>query len=147
MLKPMVTENLRFKARDRLYRQVADRITNLIDYGTLRPGQQRWMHLAPFVVGDGHSDSVNGVLYDTGHGYPAARFDRPGSIHGMVYVLRAELLDECLQLLDEVEGAVLDLFHRVSVTTTAGLAAWAYEYGGENRFAEIRSGEWVSRPV
>ena len=24
----------------------------------------------------------SGTLYDTGHGYPAARFDRPGSIHG-----------------------------------------------------------------
>jgi gamma-glutamylcyclotransferase (GGCT)/AIG2-like uncharacterized protein YtfP len=122
-------------------------IDHLFVYGTLRPGQQRWQHLAPFVVGDGHSDSVSGVLYDTGHGYPAARFDRSGSICGMVYALRVERLDECLELLDEVEGAVLDLFHRVAVTTSAGLAAWAYEYGGENRFPEITSGDWVSRAV
>lgn len=122
-------------------------VDHLFVYGTLRPGQQRWQHLAPFVIDDGRSDSVNGALYDTGRGYPAARFDRSGSIHGMVYTLRAERLDECLHLLDEVEGAVIDLFHRVTVTTSSGLAAWAYEYGGENQFVEIRSGDWVGRTV
>jgi gamma-glutamylcyclotransferase (GGCT)/AIG2-like uncharacterized protein YtfP len=122
-------------------------ITHLFVYGTLRPGEQRWNHLAPFVVDDGHADSVNGALYDTGNGYPAARFDRPGSIRGMVYELRVERLAECLELLDEVEGAVLDLFHRVAVTTSASLAAWAYEYGGDDHFREITSGDWVSRAI
>jgi gamma-glutamylcyclotransferase (GGCT)/AIG2-like uncharacterized protein YtfP len=122
-------------------------ITHLFVYGTLRPGEQRWNHLAPFVVDDGHADSANGALYDTGNGYPAARFDHPGSIRGMVYELRVERLAECLELLDEVEGAVLDLFHRVAITTSAGLAAWAYEYGGDNQFAEITSGDWISRAI
>lgn len=119
-------------------------IRHLFVYGTLAPGQQRWHHLAPFVVDDGHEASVSGALYDTGNGYPAARFDRPGSIHGTVYELRLDRLDEALQLLDEVEGAVIDLFHRVAVTTSAGVEAWAYQYGGDHSFITIDSGDWAA---
>jgi gamma-glutamylcyclotransferase (GGCT)/AIG2-like uncharacterized protein YtfP len=119
-------------------------ITHLFVYGTLRPGEVRWPHLAPFVIDEGHDDSTAGALFDTGHGYPAARFDRPGSIRGRIYSLHEEHLDECLLLLDEVEGAVLDLFSRVVVTTSTGLDAWAYEYCGATSFPEIASGEWVS---
>jgi gamma-glutamylcyclotransferase (GGCT)/AIG2-like uncharacterized protein YtfP len=120
-------------------------ITHLFVYGTLRPGQERWGHLAPFVVDDGHYDTVPGAVYDTLHGYPAARFDRPGSIQGRRYELRVDRFDECLQLLDEVEAVVVDLFRRVVVRTSAGFDAWAYEYCGEPRFPEIASGDWLSR--
>lgn len=119
-------------------------ITHLFVYGTLRPGQERWPFLAPYVVDEGHDDSVPGALHDTGHGYPAALFDRPGSIRGRIYSLHADRLDECLQLLDEVEAAVLDLFRRVVVTTATGLDAWAYEFCGESQFPEIASGDWIS---
>jgi gamma-glutamylcyclotransferase (GGCT)/AIG2-like uncharacterized protein YtfP len=122
-------------------------ITHLFVYGTLRPGQVRWRHLAPFVTDEGHDASVPGALYDTGNGYPAARFEGPGSIRGRIYELRPDRLDECLHLLDEVEGAVLDLFHRVAVATSEGVEAWAYEYGGDTEFAEITSGDWASRAV
>ncbi len=118
-------------------------ITHLFVYGTLRPGQPRWQHLAPFVVDEGHDDSVTGVLYNTGNGYPAARFTSHGSIHGRVYPLDRARLDECLRLLDEVEGAVIDLFGRVAVTTSTGLAAWAYEYHGNHQLPEIASGNWL----
>jgi len=119
-------------------------ITHLFVYGTLRPGEQRWAFLEPFVVDEGQDDSVTGGLYDTGHGYPAAKFDRPGVIYGRVYALRVERLDECLELLDEVEGAVQDLFRRVSITTAAGVKAWAYEYCDDGQFREIASGDWMS---
>ena len=119
--------------------------THLFVYGTLRPGEQRWPHLAPFVVDEGHDDSVMGALYDTGHGYPAARFDRPGSIRGRVYHLLPDRLDQTLQELDEIEGAVLDLFHRVSVTTSTGITAWAYEYCGAATFTQIASGDWLDQ--
>ena len=119
-------------------------ISHLFVYGTLRPGEQRWPYLAPFVVDEGNDDAVTGTLYDTGHGYPAARFDRPGSIRGRVYQLLHDRLEQTLQELDEVECAVLDLFRRVSVTTSTGLTAWAYEYGGEATFTEIASGDWLS---
>ena len=120
-------------------------ISHLFVYGTLRPGEQRWPYLAPFVVDDGHDASVMGALYDTGHGYPAARFDRRGSIRGRVYQLRHDRLDQTLRELDEIEGAVLDLFHRVAVTTSAGVAAWAYEYCGETTLTEIASGDWLNQ--
>ena len=119
-------------------------ITHLFVYGTLRPGQQRWPFLAPFVMDDGNDDSVSGALYDTGNGYPAARFDRDGSIHGRVYSLRVDRLDEALQLLDDVEGAVVDLFRRVAITTSAGVEAWAYQYCGETAFPAITSGNWLT---
>ncbi len=122
-------------------------ISRLFVYGTLAAGQQRWRHLAPFVLGAGHEASVPGTLYNTGNGYPAARFDGPGSIRGRIYELDADRLDEALRLLDEVEGAVLDLFHRVAVTTSAGLEAWAYEYCGDEQFAQIATGDWTSESV
>jgi gamma-glutamylcyclotransferase (GGCT)/AIG2-like uncharacterized protein YtfP len=117
-------------------------ITHLFVYGTLRPGQQRWPFLEPFVTDEGRDDTVSGALYDTGNDYPAARFDQPGTIHGRLYTLNLERLDECVTLLDEVEGAVIDLFRRVSVTTSRGVDAWAYEYCGSDEFAAITSGRW-----
>jgi gamma-glutamylcyclotransferase (GGCT)/AIG2-like uncharacterized protein YtfP len=119
-------------------------ITHLFVYGTLRPGQQRWPFLAPFVMDEGNDGSASGVLYDTGNGYPAARFDRDGIIHGRVYGLRVERLDEALRLLDEVEGAVVDLFRRVAITTSSGVEAWAYQYCGETAFPTITSGNWLT---
>jgi len=121
-------------------------IRHLFVYGTLRPGEERWPHLEPFVVDEGTDETVAGALYDTGNGYPAARFDRTGSIRGRIYELRADHVDEALRLLDDVEGAVLDLFHRVEVRTSSGRRAWAYEYAGDARFAEIPSGSWLQRP-
>jgi len=118
-------------------------IDHLFVYGTLRPGQQRWPHLAPFVVDGGNDDSTTGSLHDSGNGYPAARFAGNGVIHGRVYALRADRLEECLLLLDEVEGAVIDLFGRVTVTTSGGVEAWAYEYHGREQLPEIASGNWL----
>jgi gamma-glutamylcyclotransferase (GGCT)/AIG2-like uncharacterized protein YtfP len=122
-------------------------ITHLFVYGTLRPGQQRWPFLEPFVTDEGHDETAAGALYDTGNGYPAARFDRPGTIHGRVYPLTIDRLHECLELLDEVEGAVIDLFRRVAITTAAGLEAWAYEYSDERQFPAIASGNWLTESV
>ena len=119
-------------------------IAHLFVYGTLRPGQQRWPFLEPFVVDEGEDCSVAGMLYDTGNGYPAAKFGGDGVIHGRVYPLTLGRLDECLVLLDEVEGAVRDLFRRVSVTTSSDVEAWAYEYCDDAAFREIPSGDWLT---
>jgi gamma-glutamylcyclotransferase (GGCT)/AIG2-like uncharacterized protein YtfP len=119
-------------------------ITHLFVYGTLRPGQQRWPFLEPFVVDEGHDTSAPGALYNTGNDYPAARFDHSGTIHGRVYPLNLDRLDEALELLDEVEGAVVDLFRRVAITTSTGVEAWAYEYCGETSFPAITSGNWLT---
>jgi gamma-glutamylcyclotransferase (GGCT)/AIG2-like uncharacterized protein YtfP len=116
----------------------------LFVYGTLRPGEVRWQFLEPFVDGEGHDDSVTGVLYDTGHGYPAARFDRPGLIHGRCYGLRDATVDHALTLLDEVEAAVEHLFRRVRVTTASGVRAWAYEYCDTHELPPVTSGDWLT---
>ena len=52
--------------------------SHLFVYGTLRPGEVRWRHLAPFVVGDGIDTTVAGDVYDTGLDYPAAKFGGDG---------------------------------------------------------------------
>lgn len=118
---------------------------HLFVYGTLRPGDVRWRILAPFVVDDGFDDTVPGALYDTGRDYPAARFGPDGTIHGRTFGLLAASLDRCLAVLDEVEGTVAGLYHRVLLTTDRGVRAWAYEYGAGLELTPIPSGDWTAR--
>ncbi len=123
----------------------------LFVYGTLLPGEERWWILEQFVVGDGTNDSVTGVLYDTGEGYPAASFDvelpvDAPPIAGQVFELDASRLDEALELLDEVEDAVLGLYRRVRVCTASGREVWAYQYGAGLTLTPIHGGDWLSHP-
>jgi gamma-glutamylcyclotransferase (GGCT)/AIG2-like uncharacterized protein YtfP len=119
----------------------------LFVYGTLLPGEERWELLEPFVVGTGSPDSVAGTLYDTGEGYPAASFEAGDSrVVGQVFLLDAGRLSEALELLDEVEDAVLGLYRRVRVVTAAGLDVWTYQYGTGLQLTPIAGGDWLSRP-
>ncbi|MEN9822012.1 MAG: hypothetical protein RLZ04_438 [Actinomycetota bacterium] len=117
---------------------------HLFVYGTLRPGEVRWHHLAPFVVGEAVDTTVSGDVYDTGLDYPAARFGGEGRITGRVY--RLTRLDEALAHLDEVEGAVRGLYRRVVVVTESGHEAWAYECGDDDLLVRhLPSGDWADR--
>ena len=119
----------------------------LFVYGTLLPGEERWELLEPFVVGPGSPDSVAGTLYDTGEGYPAASFEAgDGRVVGQVFRLDAARLSEALELLDEVEDAVLGLYRRVRVVTDAGLDVWTYQYGTGLQLTPIDGGDWLSHP-
>lgn len=121
-------------------------MTLLFVYGTLRPGEVRWQHLAPYVVGDGREAAVAGELYDTGLEYPAAVFGGEGRIHGRVYPLDEGQLTDALSHLDEVEGAVRGLYERVDVVTDEGEHAWAYQCGEQALLcARIESGDWLRR--
>ena len=121
-------------------------MTQLFVYGTLRPGEVRWRHLEPFVVGEGREASVAGELYDTGLDYPAAIFDGEQQIFGRVYTLNEARLPDALAHLDEVEGAVRGLYARVEVTTDLGEAAWAYQCGDTALLqTRIASGDWQQR--
>lgn len=124
--------------------------TLLFAYGTLLPGEPRWGHLEPYVLDRGVPTSAAGWLYDTGRGYPAARFAWDGSaaadrILGRVFRLDPARIDAALDELDEVEGAVDGLYRRVEVTIESGLRACAYEYGGGLDLRPIPSGSWLER--
>jgi gamma-glutamylcyclotransferase (GGCT)/AIG2-like uncharacterized protein YtfP len=125
-------------------------VNTLFVYGTLRPGDVRWHFLAPFAADHGVDDGVDGHLFDTGLGYPAALFgpDPTGTvrtIRGRRYELRVDLLDEALRVLDVEESSVAGLYRRVLVTTHAGHDAWAYEYGTGLELTPIPGGDWLAR--
>lgn len=103
--------------------------------------------LAPFVVDEGFPDTVQGEVYDTGLGYPAARFDQTGVIHGRTFRLLASSLVDALRVLDEVEGVVDGEYRRIVVTTTAGYQAWSYECGAIEgmHLTVLANGDWLSR--
>jgi gamma-glutamylcyclotransferase (GGCT)/AIG2-like uncharacterized protein YtfP len=90
---------------------------------------------------------VNGSLFDTDRGYPAAVFTLPAAnqmIRGRMY--RLVRVAEALALLDEVESAVDGLYSRVVVRTSSGEAAWAYECGDPALLVRpIPGGDWLHR--
>jgi gamma-glutamylcyclotransferase (GGCT)/AIG2-like uncharacterized protein YtfP len=122
-----------------------DTVEHLFVYGTLRPGDVRWHLLAPFVIDDGHPDTVRGTVHDTGLGYPAAVFDAHATICGRTYRMAADRIDEALRVLDAEESSVPGGYTRVAVVTDAGVRAWAYEYGGGLDLVAIPSGDWLDR--
>lgn len=98
-------------------------------YGTLRPGHERWPALAPFAV-SWEPATVAGVVWDTGRGYPAARFAVEGSVvSGVLVRLDPLLVFEAVRVLDAIEDEGR-LYRRIVVTTSAG-PAFAYEWIGE----------------
>ena len=120
-------------------------LNEIFCYGTLLPGEERWQFLAPFVLAY-EPDQVSGRIYDTGLGYPAALFDRVGIIHGFRFRLDPAQLLDALSLLDEIEGAVEGLYHRVQVTTAMGAQVHAYQYGGTPEgLIDIPEGNWLTR--
>ncbi len=114
----------------------------LFVYGTLRQGDVRWRFLEPYVEDHGHPDTARGALYDTGVGYPGARFDEAGTIIGHRYTFKPSLTDRALEVMDEVEGAVEGLYYRIRIVTDAGATAWAYQYGDGLALRRILSGDW-----
>jgi len=128
---------------------VTDR--HLFVYGTLLPGEERWWVLQHIVIGSGAPDAVLGLLYDTGEGYPAAAFDVDSPdgatpVLGQVFELDASRLQQALDVLDEVEDAVLGLYRRVRVRTVSGREVWAYQHGAGLTLTPIDSGDWLSHP-
>ena len=96
-------------------------------YGTLMPGQPRWRHLLPYAV-DWRPATATGRLWDTGRGYPAARFDQPGTMPGFLVTLDESRAEAAIRLLDEIEGEGR-LYRRVEIATSGGRAV-SYEWLG-----------------
>lgn len=117
----------------------------LFVYGTLMPGHLRWAVLEPHAVG-WRPAAVEGLLYDTGQGWPAAVF-RPGAdlVRGWAVDLRPEVADVVMAHLDEVEGVDEGLFLRVEVALLGGEPVVAYELGTDAG-ALTQIATWEGRP-
>ena len=97
-------------------------------YGTLLPGQARWPVLRPHALSTAPA-TAKGRLWDTGAGYPAARFDETGDdIPGMLVTIAPDRLTDVIAVLDRIEGEGV-LFGRVEVPTSGGRAV-SYEWIG-----------------
>lgn len=97
-------------------------------YGTLMPGEPRWPALQPYAA-SWRRATTGGRMWDTGHGYPAVRFQPGGDpVPGVVVDIVPDRLDEAIEAMDRIE-AVGALYHRVDVVTSAG-PAMAYEWIG-----------------
>ena len=112
-------------------------------YGTLMPGQPRWPQLEPYAVGRGKSDSVQGVLLDTGYGYPALIDLGASSVTlGVVVDLDPLMLAQALRAMDAIEGTSSGLYRRVQVTTLAGKTVWTYEFLQAQPGMTVLEGRW-----
>ncbi len=97
-------------------------------YGTLMPGQPRWRYLSPYAI-SWQPATTPGRLWDTGRGYPAARFeDSEERIPGVLVTLGAEMTGPAVRLLDEIEGEGT-LYRRIEIATSGG-PALSYEWLG-----------------
>lgn len=117
----------------------ATEVSRLFVYGTLMPGQPRWGILEPYVEGRPVTASVTGMLFDTGHGYPAL-FAGQASVPGVAVHLRGDRLDEALEVLDDVEGTAFGLFER-RLACVDDHAAWVY-YGHDPRLRGTPIDSW-----
>ncbi|MCB0893402.1 MAG: gamma-glutamylcyclotransferase [Propionibacteriaceae bacterium] len=98
----------------------------LFVYGSSMPGMSRYQAISAYVVRSAR-DTVRGSLYDSGLGYPMARFDGQGEIRGFVLWLDAATAQAALTEMTRVEAG---LFHPVQVRTGSGVTAQAYEWIG-----------------
>jgi gamma-glutamylcyclotransferase (GGCT)/AIG2-like uncharacterized protein YtfP len=97
-------------------------------YGTLMPGESRWRYLSPYAY-SWQAATAPGRLWDTGCGYPAAKFDDDaGEIPGVTVVLASHWAETAIRVLDEIEGEGV-LYRRVEVSSSSGTAV-SYEWLG-----------------
>jgi gamma-glutamylcyclotransferase (GGCT)/AIG2-like uncharacterized protein YtfP len=109
-------------------------------YGTMKPGHLRYPEIDDFVASTTR-DRVAGRLFDTGAGYPAAKF-APGDaeVEGYVLRIRPDRAAEATETIAELEG---NLFRPVTVKTRGGTTAVAYEYiGSTEGMEELPDGVW-----
>ncbi len=103
----------------------------LFVYGTLMPGHLRWVVLEPHAVG-WRPAAVEGRLYDSGQGWPAAVF-APGTdlVRGWAVDLDPDVAEVVLAHLDDVEGVAAGLFARVRTSLLGGEPAVAYQWASD----------------
>lgn len=109
----------------------------LFVYGSSMPGQSRYDLIAEYVL-ESKADAAEGFLYDSGLGYPLAKFGPGGEVPGVVLYLHPETADDVLREMTRVESG---LFHPRRIRTQGGVTATAYEWiGATDGFPRIA--EW-----
>jgi gamma-glutamylcyclotransferase (GGCT)/AIG2-like uncharacterized protein YtfP len=95
-------------------------------YGTSMPNHSRYSYIEHYV--ESHRPAqVDGLLYDSGAGYPAARFGPGDPIPGYLLTLRPDSVAEFFTQMTQIEAG---LFRQVGVTTRDGTRAQAFEWIG-----------------
>jgi gamma-glutamylcyclotransferase (GGCT)/AIG2-like uncharacterized protein YtfP len=113
--------------------------TYVFVYGTTMPGHLRYPLIEGFVASQA-PDRASGRLYDTGVGFPAAKFGGQGTIEGYLLRLRPDRVSEALRTFTEIEAGQYD---RVTITTASGVAAYAYEFIGSTTDMTELNGRWT----
>lgn len=109
-------------------------------YGTTMPGHSRYFLIEDFVA-EATRATVPGRLYDSGSGYPAAKFGGgSATIEGYLLRLRPERATEAKRKFTEIEAG---LFEPVPVTTHDGVTATAYEWIGPVDGLPRLEGAWT----
>lgn len=96
-------------------------------YGSSMPGQSRHGEIEQYVV-EVDKDSVEGTLYDSGLGYPMAKFGPGEPIPGYILWLDPETAEDVFREQTRLEAG---LYHPVTVRTANGITATAYEWIGD----------------
>lgn len=84
-------------------------------YGSLKKGGKYHSYLDEATLFAEHA-VANGVIYDSGLGYPAAVLSEPGKITGEIYDIPEELWPALDDLEGYTGGAETDLFDKVTAT-------------------------------
>lgn len=113
--------------------------TYMFVYGTTMPGHLRYSAIEDFVA-ETRRASVQGRLYDSGSGYPAAKFGGgQGTIEGYLLRLRPDRVHEAREAFTAFEAG---LFVEASVVTESGVTATAYEWIGSVEGFPRLTGLW-----
>lgn len=108
-------------------------------YGTLQRGAGAWFLLEPLVAEQETSVRLPGILYDTGHGYPALRpGDGPGAPAQVFRLLDPE---SALPLLDRYEGPE---YERIPLRLGGEAHGWVYVWRGSVEGMPQLPNGWLS---
>nr|WP_263327194.1 gamma-glutamylcyclotransferase family protein [Neobacillus sp. Marseille-Q6967] len=118
---------------------------NVFVYGTLRKGEPN-AHLLKSATCIAEQCWTNGVVYDTGYGYPAIKPTPSSRIYGELYSVTEEELGRLDQLEGYREGRKDNLYERIEQTVytdKGSFQAYMYIASKENLLKKrIPNGDW-----
>lgn len=120
-------------------------MANVFVYGTLRKGESN-ASLLKNAQCIAEQAWTNGILYDTGFGYPAVKKSANGRVFGELYKVTEQELERLDQLEGYVPGGENNLYERIKMpvfTDRGETEAYVYVAGRKDLLeAEIPGGDW-----